>query len=85
MTTEREPERTDKMCTLCLETKPINEFYKKNYGKYGVTGRCKVCYPRSAPQPYSLPRPLPKAKSYKDYLKEAGLTDYNKRCSKYFI
>ncbi len=32
-----------KECTKCSELKPISEFYKKKTGKYGVSGRCKIC------------------------------------------
>ncbi len=32
-----------KKCRKCGEIKPITDFYKKETGKYGVEGRCKLC------------------------------------------
>jgi len=34
---------TSRICTKCLEDKPLEEFYKDKYGKFGHSCKCKVC------------------------------------------
>lgn len=36
-----------KICSLCKQDKPLNEFHKKASGKHGVRSQCKEC--RKAP------------------------------------
>ena len=33
----------EKKCTVCGETKPLEEYYKKKAGKYGRDSKCKLC------------------------------------------
>lgn len=33
-----------KKCKVCERVKPINQFYKQSTGKFGYTGKCKICY-----------------------------------------
>ena len=33
-----------KICTVCQEHLPLDHFYKKKGGKYGVTSMCKECF-----------------------------------------
>lgn len=32
-----------KCCAVCRESKPLDQFHKDKTGKYGRTGRCKLC------------------------------------------
>lgn len=32
-----------KQCTLCNEVKSLDKFYNSNYGRLGVSSRCKEC------------------------------------------
>lgn len=36
-----------KVCRACGEEKAFSEFYKNPGGKFGLTGRCKVCHRKS--------------------------------------
>lgn len=33
-----------KRCTVCLQTKPLNEFYRSKTNKDGLCGNCKNCF-----------------------------------------
>jgi|GEM_PF-2552115 len=35
-----------KICRYCGIEKPLTEFYKHTSGKFGVSGKCKSCYPK---------------------------------------
>jgi hypothetical protein len=37
------PNQVLKTCTKCGSTKPISEFYAKDYGRHGVAAECKLC------------------------------------------
>lgn len=34
---------TQKICSLCSNSKPLSDFYKNNTGKFGVASKCKNC------------------------------------------
>lgn len=42
-TKKKEVHQTESLCSLCLETKPINEFIKDRYSNRGFTSQCKKC------------------------------------------
>lgn len=69
------------MCKWCLEDKEESDFYpyRKN-----VCKACMVEYNKAYKTPYIPPEVLKPAKGYKDYLREAGMTEYCKRYLKNF-
>jgi 5-methylcytosine-specific restriction endonuclease McrA len=43
MITDSTTKITSKVCTGCLEEKPLEDYYKKTKGRLGRCSRCKIC------------------------------------------
>ena len=74
-----------KICTVCQEDKPLDQFYKQKGGKHGVTAMCKSCiseYRKNKVNSYvSDPsKPVP-VKTCKTCLEEKPITDFHKSSS----
>lgn len=72
-------------CTKCQEEKPITEYFKQTQSADGYKRICKLCVKKYARTNYSYQSPFPPAKTYQDYLKEAGMVDYYEKAMKYYL
>lgn len=41
-----------RVCSRCKKDKPLDQFYKSTYGKYGKTAQCKQCLKEKVFRPY---------------------------------
>lgn len=69
-----------KVCSVCKENKPIDEFRANKQGRLGRHSQCKVCYKQKHPQKYDPSKRAPKDVERNYNLRRYGLTlrDYDK-------
>lgn len=69
-----------KTCSSCKQDKPLEDYTSNKYKKDGLSATCRKCE--------CLARKIvkmPAGKTYKDYLKEAGMYNYYKKSIKYQV